>query len=101
MAEEKLLTIREVAHILGVTEREVIDLAESGVMPAYKIGGVYLRFKQPEVEAFKKRTQHTTRKQTPEEYTSGERVSDFFYYYDFYILAALIITLIVLFIVKG
>ena len=42
MNEEKLLTVREASLILGISEKEVLDLAESGAIPAYKIGGVYL-----------------------------------------------------------
>ncbi len=51
---EKLLTIREVAQKLGITEREVMELAESGNLPAYKVGGVYLRFKQEQVDEYMK-----------------------------------------------
>lgn len=43
MGEEKLWTVRDVSIFLGISEKEVIDLAESGAIPAYKIGGVYLR----------------------------------------------------------
>ncbi len=55
MSEEKLLTIREVSLILNITEKEVIDLAENQVIPAYRIGGVYLRFKRQQIEEYKKK----------------------------------------------
>ena len=54
MAEEKLLTVREVSALLEISEKDVLDLAESGALPAYKVGGVYLRFKPSQVEEFKK-----------------------------------------------
>ena len=38
----KLLNIRDVAKYLNITEKEVIELAESGAIPAYKVGGVRL-----------------------------------------------------------
>ena len=57
MSEEKLLTIREVSLFLGISEKEVIDLAESQALPAYKIGGVYLRFKRQQIEEYRKKHQ--------------------------------------------
>ena len=54
MAEEKLLTIREVSLYLGISEKEVIELAESQTIPAYRVGGVYLRFKRQQIEEFKR-----------------------------------------------
>jgi len=33
MGEEKLLTIRDVARYLNISEREVMDLAEQGKIP--------------------------------------------------------------------
>ena len=46
MADEKLLTVREVSVLLRISEKEVMDLAETGLIPAYKVGGVYVRFKK-------------------------------------------------------
>lgn len=103
MAEEKLLTVRDVSLILNISEKEVIDLAESGKIPAYKVGGVYLRFKQEQIEAFKKSSKppslHKT--ETSPEYSFKDRVTDFFYTNDFYILAFLIILLLIYIIFKG
>jgi excisionase family DNA binding protein len=101
MAEEKLLTIRDVSLFLGVSEKEVMDLAESGKLPAYKIGGVYLRFKRAQVEEFKKTrlpaAQHT---QTPQKDTLKDQLSDFLYFNDFYILSFLLILLILVLIFR-
>ena len=97
--KEKLLTIRETSQYLGITEKEVIDLAHEGKIPAYKIGGVYLRFKKEQLEEFRK-SSPLVHKDTHEqhEYTFGERVKDFLYFHDFYILALLIIATLVFFI---
>ncbi len=101
MTEEKLLTIREVSLILGVSEKEVIDLAESGALPAYKIGGVYLRFKREQIDVFRKsffaqKRHHTKELQQHhlQKYTLKDKARDFFYFNDFYILSALLILLI-------
>jgi excisionase family DNA binding protein len=94
MGQEKLLTIREAALLLGVTEKDIIDLAEKGRIPAYKIGGVYLRFKRQQLEEYKQKFLGHLHPVPGEKYTLMEKVSDFFYFNDFYILAALIIVLI-------
>jgi len=102
MADEKLLTIRDVAEYLGLSEKEVIDLAESGSIPAYKIGGVYLRFKRQQVEETKKRLKLLSRREkSSQKYTLRDRVSDFFYFNDFYILSFLIVILMLFIILQG
>ncbi len=95
----KLLTIREVAHCLNVTEKEVIELAESGVIPAYKVGGVYLRFKKDQIDAVKDKIK-PDEDLVSIEGTVTERVRDFVYHNDFYILSLIIIFFLLYFIVK-
>ena len=90
MKENKLLTIRDVAKELGITEQEVIDLAEEGKIPAYKVGGVYLRFKPEQVQEAKRRLSRRSQKGAVKA-SFIERVEDFFYFNDFYILSLLII----------
>lgn len=114
MAEEKLLTIREVASILGISEKKVMELAEKGSIPAYKVGGAYLRFKPKEVEQFKESFKRlpdkvgSLRKEAwspgdsaSEKYSFKDRFSDFFYFNDFYILSILIIILLLVIIFRG
>ncbi len=102
MSEEKLLTIREVSLILNITEKEVIELAENQVIPAYRIGGVYLRFKRQQVEEYKKKIKAPGAKSN---FSEGnllkDRIIDFFYFNDFYILSVLIIIVIVFILFKG
>jgi len=104
MSEEKLLTVRDASIILGISEKEVVDLAEKGAIPAYKIGGVYLRFKKEQIQAFKKSTKPPSFKsqtQANKDYPLKDRISDFFYFNDFYILAILIIILLLAIIFRG
>jgi excisionase family DNA binding protein len=102
MAEEKLLTVREVAAVLGVSEKEVVALSENGSIPAYKVGGVFLRFKREQVQEYLKRSQPLNPKpQEQKNYPAQDRLSDFFYFNDFYILAALIIVLLLVIIFRG
>jgi len=89
---EKLLTIREVAQRLGTTEREVMELADSGKLPAYKVGGVYLRFKQEQVEEYMRKARITDqRKSVFKDYSLKDRLIDFIYFNDFYIFCAFLI----------
>lgn len=100
---ERLLTVRDVALILGVSEKEVVDLAESGKIPAYKVGGVYLRFKPEQIEEFKKTSKAALsyKAKTSQPYSFKDKVSDFFYFNDFYLLSILIILLILFIIFRG
>jgi excisionase family DNA binding protein len=93
MGEEKLLTVRDVSIILGLSENQVLELAEDGSIPAYKVGGVYLRFKREQIDEFRKKTRTTLAH--PHKYSLFEKTSDFFYYNDFYILSALIVILMI------
>lgn len=92
MADEKLLTVRETSQLLDISEREAIDLAQNGDIPAYKVGGQYLRFKRGQVETFKKQRKRISGAHSRNmKYTFGGRIRDFFYFNDFYILSAFII----------
>lgn len=102
MSEEKMLTIREVSQILNISEKNVIDFAENGQLPAYKIAGVYLRFKRQQVEEFRKNHKISPFQQHEEKkYSLNNKTSDFFYFNDFYILSLLIIALLLLIIFRG
>lgn len=102
MSEEKLLTVREVSVILGVSEKDVLDLTENGTIPGYKIGGVYLRFKKEQVEQYKKGLHHGRPKAVKDEAAGiSSRIQDFFYFNDFYIFAAILIILLVYLVYRG
>jgi excisionase family DNA binding protein len=48
---ERLLTARELGEILGFSASTIVDWAEAGSVPAFKIGG-RLRFRESEVLAW-------------------------------------------------
>ena len=88
MSDQKLLTVRDVSTLLGISEKEVINLAESGTIPAYKIAGVYLRFKREQVLEFQKSDKVSVEKiHVPQKYTFKDKASDFFYFNDFYLIS--------------
>lgn len=94
---EKFINIRETAEILGLTEKQVIDLSGEGKIPAYKIGGEFLRFRLDQIQTLKDRFR-------PEGFESKqnfkEQLLDFFYFNDFYILTLIIILVVLFFIFK-
>ena len=53
---EKLLNIKEVAEYLNLPEDMVKDLVTRGEIPAYKVGGILLRFKKEQVEQYHKKS---------------------------------------------
>ncbi|MDD5431787.1 MAG: helix-turn-helix domain-containing protein [Candidatus Omnitrophica bacterium] len=102
MAEEKLLTVRDVSLILGVSEKDVMELAEKGSIPAYKIGGVYLRFKREQVTSFQRQGRmHSPKSEKEVEYSFSDKFSDFIYFNDFYILSTLIVLVLLFIIFRG
>jgi len=102
MAEEKLLTIREISVLLGISEKEVIELSENGTIPAYKIGGVYLRFKRQQIEEYRRKIMPQAKLNTRlGKYPLSDRIDDFFYFNDFYILSVILILLLLLIIFQG
>jgi excisionase family DNA binding protein len=48
---ERLLNARELADVLGFAPATIVDWAERGALPVFKIGG-RLRFRASEVEAW-------------------------------------------------
>jgi len=50
---EKLLTIREVAEYLKISEEEAKRLVDIGEIPAYRIGGSFLRFRREQIDGIK------------------------------------------------
>ncbi|MCX5704934.1 MAG: helix-turn-helix domain-containing protein [Candidatus Omnitrophica bacterium] len=102
MADEKLLTVRDVSMLLNISEKEVLNLAETRAIPAYKIGGMYLRFKKEQVLQYKKTFHHTLPKaHNHKDYSLTDKISDFFYFNDFYVLSAILIILLVVVIFQG
>jgi len=130
---EKLMNIAEVAAYLRVSEEEVKRLVDTGEIPAYRIGGSFLRFRKEQLDAIRseisliekegsgrpkvssqppakpshtytdlereiKRREPVTRQY---DYTTAERVKDFFYFYDFYFISFAIIGILLYVIFKS
>jgi excisionase family DNA binding protein len=63
---EKLLTIQEVARYLKISEEEVKRLVDIGEIPAYKIGGTFLRFRKEQIEAIRQEISSFETKESPQ-----------------------------------
>lgn len=97
--QEKLFTTREVSHTLGISEKEVINLADKNIIPHFKVAGEFLRFKKEDVlrvrSAIKKKYNISERKDR-----SLERVREFIYFNDFYLVSVMIIIILLWVILK-
>ncbi|MDP3787598.1 MAG: helix-turn-helix domain-containing protein [Candidatus Omnitrophota bacterium] len=111
--KEGLLNLKEAAALLGLTEEEVRYFVSCGKIPAYKIGGEFLRFKRDQVEALRGRIKILKHQSVPIEkivpaeeterkvkYSVRDKIRDFLYFNDFYFLAAVLIALLIFVILK-
>ena len=97
--KEKLFTTREVSQVLGISEKDVIDLSGKNLIPHFKVAGEFLRFKKEDMLKIKP----TIKKKynLPEKkhrFLEGAR--EFIYFNDFYLASVIIITLLLWVIIK-
>lgn len=98
---EKLLNIREVCQYLGLSEQELRELVDRGEIPAYRLGGTILRFREDQIDRIKARGIPKVTK-TEENFLSTaadsrlERLKDFLYFNDFYIISVIIIVILLI-----
>jgi excisionase family DNA binding protein len=64
---EKLLSIKEVAEYLHLSEEEVKRLVDIGEIPAYKIGDTFLRFRKEQIDAIKSEISDFEEQEKPSE----------------------------------
>lgn len=95
---KKFLTFEEAADYLDMPEAELQKIAEKSKIPAYKIGGIYTRFKVEDLNLYRRRSPKKAGREHPSDF--GDSVKDFFYFNDFYIYSGIAIALILYFIFK-
>lgn len=111
---DRLLTQQEAAALLDISEEELTRLVEKGEVSAYQIGGMYLRFKEDQIRAFKEMSKvdspvpgRLRPSDSPESDISEDKgsffskIGDFLYFNDFYIISAFIIMGLVYIILKS
>lgn len=94
---EKLLTTEEVSSLLGISEEEVKRLARKAELPAYQVGGRFLRFRKEQIKALGRDVAPGLPESGPGA-PSADKVLDFLYFNDFYVISGIIILLILWFI---
>ncbi len=96
---ERLLSTREVSHILSISEKEIINLANANLVPHYKVAGEFLRFRKEDI--LKVKPAIKKKYNLPEhDHHTLEKMKEFFYFNDFYIISTIIIVLLMWVIVK-
>lgn len=97
--KERLLTTREVSQLLKIQEKEVIEMASTGVLPHFKVAGEFLRFKREEVSKLKSVVSNKYNI-LEKEIHFNEKMKDFFYFNDFYIICIVIVVFLLWVIIK-
>jgi len=100
MAHDRLLTTREVSLILGISDKEVIDLSSSGALPHFKVAGEFLRFRSEDILKVRKSNKRKPSFPAPVPRGQARRIRDFFYFNDFYIICSAIIIFFLWIIIK-
>ncbi len=94
-----LLVTREVSQLLGISEKDIIELANAKLLPHFKVAGEFLRFKREDIlkikPAIKKKFNLPEKK-----LYYPERIKEFLYFNDFYIVSAIIIMALAWIIIK-
>ncbi|MFO8052530.1 MAG: helix-turn-helix domain-containing protein [Candidatus Omnitrophota bacterium] len=95
----KLMTTREVSHELGLSEKEVIQLAQDNNIPHFRIGGEFLRFKKEDIIKIKPKIK---KKYGLSENSRSlkNRAKEFLYFNDFYIGSIIVIVALLWLIIK-
>jgi excisionase family DNA binding protein len=95
-----LLTTREAAQVLGLSEKDVIELSQEDKIPHYRVAGEFLRFKREDIVKVKSEIQGRFNLRTPT-VSVKEKIRETLYFNDFYIISTAIIVVLVWLILKG
>lgn len=85
-----MLTLDEVRNYLEVEQQEIEKFIRDGMLHAYKIGGVYIRFRKEEVLHLKYDVL-LKKKKVFQSISFGQRLWDFWRFNNFYIISLLAI----------
>lgn len=102
---EDLISLKEAASLLEVTEAEVKELIEKHRVPSHQMAGAFLRFKRKEIEGLKnkwrierelfpKKSDHFVHEASLAKASFFDRIADFWHFNDFYILCSVLIMLL-------
>ena len=96
---ENLLTTREVSKILGISEKDIIDLSNADLLPHFKVAGEFLRFRKDDIAKVK--SDIRKKYNLPHaRFHRADRIKDFLYFNNFYIFSTAIIIVLLWIIFK-
>ena len=95
---KRFVTSKEASDYLCISEDELNDLAGKHMIPIYKIGGIYTRFKVDDLEAYRRKG--ITKDSKNYRNNNLDRIRDFLYFNDFYIYSIIAIAVMLYFILK-
>jgi excisionase family DNA binding protein len=97
--KEKLLTTREASAILGISEKEIIELANRNVIAHFKLGSEFFRFRRKDILLVKPviKTKYNVQEKN---HRGFQRIREFFYFNDFYIFSIAVIAVLLWLILK-
>jgi excisionase family DNA binding protein len=106
---DKLLTLKEAADCLRLTEKQVRKLVGEGKIPAYHIGGMYLRFEEDNIFSLRGRYGGSIKQEDKKmnikdktcQWPVLSGVKDFFYFNDFYLFAVGLIVFLIYIILRS
>lgn len=92
--KEKLYTTRDIAHILNIPDKDIIDAANDNCIPHLKVAGEFLRFRKEDVNEIKE--YFLVKPETvPHKYSFLNRVQEFFYFHDFHIVCTVVVIVLI------
>jgi len=91
-----MLSLNEVMQYLDLDKKGVEQLVQDDKLMAYKIGGIYLRFKKEQVMTAKTELAIRKRKKS----YVGERIADFWDFNNFYIITGVCLIFILYFVLR-
>ncbi len=89
-----MLTLDEVKNYLEVEQQVLEKYIQDGVLHAYKIGGVYIRFRKEEVLSLKYDVLLKQKKNGPS-VSFGQKLWNFWRFNNFYLISVLIIAVLI------
>lgn len=88
-----MLTLDEVKNYLEVEQQTLEELIRAGTLYAYKVGGVYIRFRKEEVLSLKYDVL-LKKKSTGDPFSFQQRLWNFWCFNNFYIISVLVIVVL-------
>lgn len=88
-----MLTLDEVKNYLEVEQQVLEKFIQDGVLHAYKIGGVYIRFRKEEVLSLKYDVL-LKKKKTGQAISYGQKLWNFWRFNNFYVISVLAIAVL-------